>query len=137
MVLATEGGALEQLLLPFRLGAGGPLAGGKQWFPWIAFDDVLSALYHLLLTESLSGPVNTVAPELVRQRDFAKILGRVLGKPSWLNVPRFALDIRLGPELAASLLESQRVVPQRLTDSGFAWQYPTLEGALRKLLNKS
>ena len=136
VVLAKEGGALEQLVMPFRLGVGGPLAGGTQWFPWIALDDVLPALHHLLVTESLSGPVNTVAPGIVRQRDFATILGRFLNKPSWLSVPRFALDIRLGSELAGSLIESQRVVPKKLTESGFEFQLPTLEVALRRSLLK-
>jgi uncharacterized protein len=136
VVLAERGGALERLILPFRFGVGGPLAGGTAWFPWIALEDTLSALLHLLQCQAISGPVNVVAPEAVRQRDLAHLLGRVLNRPAWLNVPRFALDLRLGHEFAGLLLESQRVLSQKLIASAFHFQFPGLETALRGVLAK-
>lgn len=124
------------MLLPFQLGAGGCLGGGRQWFSWVAIDDVLGAIHHALLHDSLSGPLNVVSPEPVSNRDFTKTLGRVLGRPTVASVPAFGARLLLGEMADALLLASTRVVPTRLTESGYAFRYPALEGALRHLLGK-
>ncbi|HEY3293895.1 MAG TPA: TIGR01777 family oxidoreductase [bacterium] len=137
IVLSPKGGSLAELLPLFRIGIGGPLAGGRQYFSWVTIQDVVRVLQFALTTDALSGPVNTVAPNPVRQRDFARVLGRVLHRPSWVDVPRAALHLRLGKELAESLLWSQRVAPRKLLDAGYSFEYPELEAGLKSLLGKS
>jgi uncharacterized protein len=134
IVLSPKGGALRQLMLPFQFGCGGPLAGGRQFMSWITLSDVIGAILHALQTEILRGPVNFVVPQPIRQRDFAKSLGDILGSRSWLSVPRWALQAKLGRELADSLLLSQRVIPRKLTESGYRFADPDVNAALRRLL---
>lgn len=138
LVLTPDGGALAKLLTPFRLGAGGPLGSGRQWWSWITLDDLVAAIEHAIVTEALVGPFAAVSPEPVRMAEFARVLGRVLGRPSWLTAPAFALRTLLGAELAdAVLLSGQRVRPGRLVASGFVHGDPVLEPALRRLLGRS
>jgi uncharacterized protein (TIGR01777 family) len=136
LVLSPDGGALGRMLLPFRLGLGGRLGSGSQWMSWISIDDVVSALLHLLVTDTLVGPVNVTAPEPVRNRDFTHILGRVLSRPTLFSVPAVALRLALGEMADGTLLSSVRALPQRLLASGFRFAYPDLESALRHVLRR-
>jgi uncharacterized protein (TIGR01777 family) len=133
IVLGTTGGALGAMLPAFRWFVGGPLGDGTQWFPWIHVDDLIAALDFLARENDLQGPFNLCAPNPVRNADLARILGRVLKRPAKLAMPAMALKMLMG-ELASVLLASQRVVPQKLLDCGFKFQYPKLEDALRNLL---
>lgn len=134
LVLSPRGGALKEMLLPFRLGLGGPLGSGRQYWSWITLDDVVAAFDHLIRTPSLSGPVNGVAGA-VTNREFTLALARSLGRWTFPSVPRLALHLLLGEMADALLLGSMRLVPQRLTESGFRWKDPELEPALRRLLH--
>lgn len=134
IVLTPKGGALEQMVAPFKLGVGGKLGSGTQYVSWIAIDDVLGAMEHVLTTASIRGPVNAVSPNPVTNEEFANTLARVIGKPARLSVPAFALRLALGQMADEALLTSQRVVPQRLITSGYKFKYPELEPALRYLL---
>jgi len=131
VVLSPMGGALERLLPIFRLGGGGPIGSGRQWLSWISLTDHVRAMEHALHTESLHGPANLVAPNPVTNGDFATILGRVLSRPAIIPVPAFALELLYGEMARATLLAGQRVVPKALSAAGFAFETPTLEGALR------
>jgi len=136
IVLSSAGGTLGKLLPLFRMGLGGPLAGGQQYFSWITIQDVIGTVLHSIATPDLSGPVNVSSPNPVRQTEFARILGRVLSRPAVFNVPRVALRLRLGKELADSVLWSDRIVPEKLLRSGYRFLYPDLEAGLRTLLGK-
>ena len=134
MVLDPSGGGLKKLLLPFRLGLGGVVGGGRQYWSWIANDDVAGAIEHTLATSSLAGPVNVVAPEPPTNREFTEALGRVLRRPTFLPLPAFAARLGMGEMADALLLASTRVKPAALERSGYAFRQPELEGALRHLL---
>jgi uncharacterized protein (TIGR01777 family) len=134
IILTPVGGALAKMLPTARLGLGGPLGGGRQWMSWIALDDVLGALYHLLAHTEIAGAVNTVAPGAVRNADFARTLGRVLSRPACLPVPAPILTLLFGEMAEATLLASTQVRPDVLRGSGYDFRYPTLEPALRHLL---
>ena len=136
MVVSRRGGALAAMLTPFRLGAGGPVGGGAQWVSWIAIDDLVAAILHALDTASLAGAVNAVAPEPVQNRELARTLGRVLGRPALLPLPAFAARLLLGQMADELLLASARVEPARLQATGFAFRHPTLEDALRHELGR-
>lgn len=131
LVLSAKGGALKQMLPPFRLGLGGPIGSGTQYMSWISLDDVLGAMLHVLNAAELSGPVNFTTPNPIQNRDFARTLGRVLNRPAVLAVPSFALKIATGEMGDALLLDSARVMPDKLTASGFNFLHPELDGALR------
>lgn len=132
-VLGLGGGALDAMLTPYKLGLGGPLAGGDQWFPWIHMDDLVGALLFLMGQDSAEGPVNFCAPYVVRNRDFSKALAGALGRPAPFSVPLFALRMAMG-ELGDEIIASQRVVPEKLSSWGFSFAFPSLEGALKDLL---
>lgn len=134
IVLSPEGGALARLLPIFRLGGGGPLGEGSQWMSWIGLADHVRAVEHALTTEALRGPVNLTAPNPVTNDDFATTLGRVLARPSLVRVPSFALELLYGEMARATLLAGQRVLPKALAATGFEFEEPTLEGALRAAL---
>jgi uncharacterized protein len=134
IVLSASGGALERMLLPFRLGLGGSFGDGSQYMSWIALDDELGVIEHALAVQQLSGPVNAVAPNPVTNREFAKTLGRVLGRPAVVRTPAVALRVALGEFAQESLLAGQRAVPERLLESGYQFRHPELERALRHLL---
>ena len=134
IVLSPAGGALGQMLLPFKLGVGGVLGSGNQYMSWIAIDDVVGIARHALADDALSGPVNAVAPQAVTNQEFTRTLGRVLRRPTILPAPAFALRIALGEMADALLLASTRVDPAALRAGAFEFEYPELEGALRQLL---
>lgn len=136
VILSPRGGALQRMLLPFKLGGGGPLGTGRQWMSWIALDDAVGAVHHALVTESLAGPVNAVAPHPVTNRDFARTLGAVLGRPAVLPMPSFAARLLFGEVADEVLLVGQKVRPLALQRSGFAFAEPELQGALRHLLGR-
>ncbi|GBC96184.1 Epimerase family protein [bacterium HR16] len=136
VVLGEGGGALEKMLLPFRLFVGGPFGSGRQWFPWVHLDDVTGLTLHALQNEAVDGAVNVVAPGIVRLEEFCRVLGRVIGRPSWLPVPGFALRLIAG-ELGETLLWSQRVVPQVAMQTGYTFRYPQVEEALRAVLART
>lgn len=133
VVLSREGGALARMLPPFRLFVGGPVGSGRQWFPWIHLADEVGAIRFLLEKDGASGTYNLTAPMPVTNGEFTRTLGKVLGRPSGLRAPAFALRIALG-EMADMLLEGQRVVPNRLQEEGYTFRFGELERALRDLL---
>jgi uncharacterized protein len=134
LVLDPEHGLLKQLLLPFKLGVGGPLAGGGQYMPWIHVDDEVRLLLWALDTDAASGTYNATAPNPVTNREFSKALGRVLGRPAVVPVPKLALKARFGGELGEVAAGGQRTVPRRALDAGFEFRHPELEPALSDLL---
>lgn len=135
IVLSREGGPLAKMLPPFKMGVGGVLGSGRQYMSWIALDDAVAAIHHTLVTDSLQGPVNNVAPHPVTNREFTKALGRVLRRPTLFPLPSFGLRVMFGREMANELfLSSTRVVPARLLDTGYTFQYTDVEGALRHVL---
>lgn len=136
VVLSPRGGALAQLLPLFRLGGGGVIGGGGQWTSWIGIDDVLGAIHHALVTETLSGPVNAVAPEPCTNRDFAATLACVLRRPAILPVPAAAVRLALGELADEAILASTRVAPGALLGSGYAFRTPGLEATLRHVLGR-
>lgn len=136
VILSPNGGALAKMLLPFKMGAGGILGDGKQFMSWIALDDAVGAIQHCLATDSLSGPVNGVAPQAVTNREFTKTLGKVLFRPTIFPMPAFAARLAFGQMADELLLASTYVRPTRLLESKYAFRYPQLEGALRHVLGK-
>lgn len=134
LVLHPEGGGLQQMLTPFKLGIGGPMGSGKQWWSWIHRFDLVR-LFAFLVENEATGAFNGTAPNPLRQRDFARVLGRVMGRPSFIPTPGFALKLALG-DMAELLTEGQRVMPKRTQQAGFAFDFPELEGALRDLLGR-
>ncbi len=135
VVLARDGGALPRILLPFRLFAGGRLGNGKQWFPWIHLRDEVRAIRFLLETPEASGAYNLTAPKPVTNGELAKMLGRVMRRPSFLSTPAFALRAVMG-EMATLVLDGQKAVPGRLLEAGFEFDFSELELALRDLLRE-
>lgn len=135
-VLDANEGALPNLARPFRLFAGGPIASGKQWLSWIHIEDMVAALLFALDTPALAGPFNAVARNPARNREFARLLGRVLHRPYWLPVPKFLLRVVVG-RMAEMIATGQRIRPQKLLDLGFRFRFPDLEPALQNLLKKS
>ena len=136
VVLSPRGGALQKLLPPFRMGAGGKVGSGDQWMSWIALDDVIGAIEHLLFTDTARGPFNLVAPHPVTNAEFAHTLGHVLHRPSIMTVPAFALKLAFGEMAEAMLLAGQRVSCAKLVAAGYAFRHPTLEQALRHELSR-
>jgi uncharacterized protein (TIGR01777 family) len=137
LVLGRGGGILRPMLIPFRLGLGGRLGSGRQWFSWIALPDWVAAISFVIERDDLQGPVNVCAPEAVTNAELTATLGRVLRRPAVMQVPRFALEIALGAEMAReTLLADQRVEPAKLLAAGFTFAYPRLEEALREMLQR-
>ena len=135
LVLSATGGALPNVLRPFRLGLGGRIGSGQQWWSWIHVDDIVGGIHHALRTKSLAGPVNLVAPSPVRNAEFTKVLASVLGRPAFFPVPEFALRLAFGKMAAEELLlASQRVEPGKLEASGYRFQFPELRAALANLV---
>ena len=134
IVLDPAWGALEKMVPAFKVGAGGPMGSGKQWFPWVHMADVLGLVEWALSTESLSGPVNVVAPGVVRQADFAKGLARQLRRPSFMPAPAFAMKLAFPGLAEEGLLASARVQPKAALDSGYRFRFPELAPALADLL---
>jgi uncharacterized protein (TIGR01777 family) len=137
IVLTPGGGALGKMLLPFKAGLGGVLGPGTQYMSWIALDDVLGVIHHVMDRPDLDGPVNAVTPEPVTNAEFTNTLGRVLGRPTIAPAPAFALRLAFGEMADATLLSSARVRPERLLATGYRFRFPGLEGALRHVLGKT
>lgn len=131
VVVASEGGMLKQLSLPFKLGLGGRLGSGKQYFSWIAIDDLLGVLLEAVMNEDLEGPINAVAPGVVTNAEFTKALGRAFKRPTLIPIPAFAIKAAFGEMADELLLVSQRAVPARLNAASFLYNYPTIDTALR------
>ena len=136
VVLAAEGGALSKMLPPFRLGVGGPVAGGRQYVPWIHRDDVVGALLLCLDDERAVGPINLTAPNPVTNAELSRALGRVLNRPAVLPVPGLALRLLYG-QMADTVLTGQRAVPKRLLELGYRFQFGDVEAALRDALSRA
>jgi uncharacterized protein (TIGR01777 family) len=136
LVLDPENGLLQQLLLPFRLGVGGPIAGGAQYMPWIHVSDEVRLLLWALDTDDVTGTYNATAPNPVTNREFSKTLGHVLGRPALVSLPKLALRARFGEELGEVVAGGQRAMPRRALDAGFEFSHPELEPALRDLLKR-
>jgi uncharacterized protein (TIGR01777 family) len=134
VVLTAKGGALSRMLPTFRAGFGGVLGSGKQYVSWVALDDLPGIVLHVLGNADIRGPVNAVAPSPVTNREFTEALGRALSRPTPFPVPAFALRLAVGEMADALLLASTRVVPRRLQETGYAFRFPELSGALRHLL---
>ena len=123
------------MLPAFRLGIAGRIGSGRQYMPWLALDDAVGIVRHALLSDALAGPVNAVAPSLVTNGVFTRALGRVLRRPTMLPLPAFAARLALGDVADELLLASARVVPERLAAGGYLFRQPSLEPALRSILN--
>jgi len=136
VVLSPAGGALGQMLLPFKMGVGGRLGSGKQYLSWIDLDDLVGLMHHALHTESLRGPVNATAPNPVTNATFSAALGRALGRPTVIPVPGFAVKAAFGQLGTEALLWGQRVVPQKAVESGYSFFYEGVEDSLRFQLGK-
>lgn len=134
VALSLEGGALKKMMLPFKLGAGGPVGSGEQWMSWIDRDDVVRMIEWAIDDQGPRGVYNATAPEPVRNRDFARALGRALHRPAFLPAPAFALRIAFGEMAEEVLLGGQRVVPRRAEREGFRFEVPTLDASFARHL---
>jgi uncharacterized protein (TIGR01777 family) len=136
VVLSGAGGALAKMLPPFRMGLGGVLGSGQQYMSWIALDDAVGAIHHATMTESLQGPVNAMSPNAVTNQEFTKTLGKVIGRPTIVPMPAFAVRLMFGEMADELLLASARARPAKLLASGYTFRYPELEAALRPVLDR-
>ena len=135
IVLGT-GGAIAKMLMPFRFFAGGPLGNGRQWFSWVHRDDLVRLILKALTDPNMAGVFNATSPNPVRMGELCQALGEVMGRPSWLPVPDFALELLMG-DAAKVVLEGQQVLPKRTQSSGFEYQYPTVRQALTEVISHS
>ncbi len=136
IVLGPDGGVLAKMMFPFQLFAGGPLGDGKQWVSWIHREDLVNLIIKALTDSSVSGVLNATAPNPVSMGELCQELGNIIGRPSWLPVPGFALELLLG-ESSKLVLEGQKVLPQKTEATGFMFQYPTIKAALSQILKPS
>lgn len=134
VVLAKDGGALEKMLTPFKFGVGGVIGSGKQWMSWIALDDLIKIFHFALENENLRGAYNAVAPNPVTNQEFTKTFGSVLNRPTIFPIPEFGIKLLYGEMGKTILLEGARVLPKRLEDAGFQFQFTNLEQALKAAL---
>jgi len=134
LVLGKNGGALKQMLTPFKLGLGGMLGDGKQYWSWIALDDTLGSIFHIVNTDSIQGPVNIVAPDPVTNKEFVHILSEVLKRPALFHMPGFIVRSIFGEMADEGLLSSTRVYPAKLTESGYKFNYHDLKKALNDIV---
>jgi uncharacterized protein (TIGR01777 family) len=134
IVLSMEGGALKEMLLPFRFGLGGKIGNGHQWWSWIHIDDVVSAVMQILRAESLRGVINMTAPNPVTNTEFTTVLASAMRRPAIFAVPGFAAKLAFGEFAEEGILSSARVVPKKLKESGFQFRYAELESALAPIL---
>ena len=136
LVLAGHGGVLQRMLLPFRMGVGGRLGSGRQWMSWISLEDLVNVIGFALVRDELSGAVNAVAPGAVTNREFTKVLGRVLRRPTLLPTPGFGLRLLFGEQADELLLSGQHVIARKLLDAGYQFRHRELEPALRDALGR-
>lgn len=137
VVLGSGGGALGKMLLPFKLGVGGRIGSGRQWFSWVALDDVTRAILWAIGDDSLRGVFNVTAPNPVTNADFTRALGRTLHRPAVLPIPSAGLKILFGQMAGETLLSGQRVIPSRMSERGFRFVHDTVESALQRALTRS
>jgi uncharacterized protein (TIGR01777 family) len=137
VVLSAAGGALKKVLLPFRMGLGGVIGSGKQYMSWVGLDDVVEMIQHVIVNDLLQGPVNLVSPNAISNREFTRLLGHALHRPTLFPMPSFAARIAFGEMADDLLLASTRVVPKKLMESGYTFRYPNLEEMLKHILNQS
>ncbi len=135
VVLSKKGGALEKMLTPFKFGVGGTIGSGEQWMSWIAIDDLVKIIVFAIENESLEGAVNATSPNPVQNEEFTDTLGKVLHRPTILPVPSFGVKLLFGEMGETLLLEGNRVIPKKLEDTGFEFDFPNLEDAFRHVLN--
>jgi len=133
IVLGKAGGALGQMIPLFRLGLGGPMGSGRQWFSWVHMHDLVRAFSFLIGHQAAAGPINLCAPQPVRNKDLARAIGKVLKRPAFLPVPGFMIRLILG-EFGSVLLKGQRVIPRALQEQGFGFHYPMIQEALRNIV---
>jgi len=133
-IVLGNGGALKRMLLPFKLGLGGPIGDGLQWMSWIHLDDQVAAILFLLDQQTLSGPFNLTSPKAVNNEDFSKTLGKVMGRPAMMRMPALVMKLALG-EASELVIEGQRVYPENLLEAGFQFRYPDLQWALESILS--
>lgn len=136
IILAAHGGALPRMALPFKLGAGGRFGDGRQWMSWLTLQETVSIIQFALTTSGLTGPVNAVTPNPVRNSEFTRVLAKTLHRPALFPAPKFALRLALGEMADALLLSSQKVIPSKLADSGYPFLQPSLAGALADVFRK-
>ncbi len=134
VILAKDGGALDKMLTPFKLGVGGVIGSGKQWMPWITIDDILGII-HYALEKPLRGIYNTTAPNAATNHAFTKALGKALGRPTFIPLPEFAVKMMFGEMGETLLLQGCRVVPKRLQEMGYKFKFPNLDEALKHVLS--
>ncbi|HEY0429785.1 MAG TPA: TIGR01777 family oxidoreductase [Pyrinomonadaceae bacterium] len=134
IVLARNGGALKEMLTPFKFGVGGRIGSGKQWMSWIALEDLIRIIHFALENENIEGAINAVAPNPATNEEFTSTLGRVLHRPTILPVPEFAIKLMFGEMGETLLLQGQRVLPKRLQDAGFEFKFANLEDAMKEVL---
>jgi uncharacterized protein (TIGR01777 family) len=134
VVLGKNGGALAKMVPAFKFFAGGPLGSGLQWFTWIHMDDLIASIIFILENPDVKGPLNFCSPNPLRNRDFAKTLGNVLNRPSFMKAPSGMIRLIMG-EMGKSLMNSQRAIPDKLLKHGFKFQYPDINNALYNLMN--
>ena len=135
VVLSKNGGALVKMLTPFNMGMGGKIGSGTQYMSWVAMDDVTGAIHHALVTDSLKGAVNITSPNPVTNMEFTNTLGKVINRPTVMPMPAFAAKLAFGEMAKDLLLASVKVAPKKLSDSGYEFQYPELENALKHVLS--
>lgn len=136
IILAAHGGALPRMALPFKLGAGGRLGDGRQWMSWLTLRETVSIIQFALTTSGVTGPVNAVTPNPVRNNEFTGVLAKTLHRPALFPAPAFALRLALGEMADALLLSSQKVIPSKLADSGYPFLQPSLASALAEVFRK-
>jgi uncharacterized protein len=134
VVLSTTGGALPKMLPPFRMGVGGKIGKGQQWWSWIDIEDVVGAIQHIVRTDTITGPVNLVSPNPLTNAEFTRILGATLHRPTLFPMPAYAARLAFGEMADALLLSSQRVQPAKLQSSGYAFRYSNLQQSLANIL---
>lgn len=137
VVLSAAGGALKKMLLPFTMGFGGVIGGGKQYVSWVSIDDVVEMIQYVIVKDSMRGPVNLVSPNAVSNREFTRALGRALHRPTIFPMPAFVARIAFGEMANELLLAGARVAPRKLMESGYKFRHPELEGALEHILKKA
>lgn len=136
VVLSAQGGALQKMILPFKMGFGGKIGNGKQWMSWIALDDLLEGIFFILKNPSISGAVNAVSPHPIRNLEFTQTLGKILHRPTFIPLPAFAAKLAFGEMAEEVLLASAKVIPEKLLKAGFQFKHPNLSETLSLSSNK-
>lgn len=134
IVLGKNGGALNKMLPPFKMGLGGKIGSGQQWMPWIHLDDLVGIILHCIEHDDISGPINGTSPNPLTNKNFTKILGIVLNRPTFMSIPEAIIKLLMGQMGVELLLSGKKILPRKITDKGYQFQYPELENALQNML---